>query len=112
MGKWKHKLSNKDLENKTADCSNCGQVRIGLKGNKQWYCKQGAADYKALYRYKDASPKPKECEICGSTKRICYDHNHQSGIFRGWLCNACNVALGCVSDNPETLRKLADYLEK
>jgi len=27
------------------------------------------------------------------------------------ICHQCNAALGFVNDNPETLRKLADYLE-
>lgn len=39
------------------------------------------------------------------------DHCHTSGKFRGLLCSACNHALGKVSDSPETLRRLASYLE-
>ena len=109
---WIHRLSNLNKEQKTADCANCGFVRVGFKAGKQWYCKQGASDRKRKYLYKDAEPKPSKCDICASTKRICYDHNHQNGEFRGWLCNACNIALGCVNDNPNTLRALADYLQR
>lgn len=39
------------------------------------------------------------------------DHCHASGRFRGLLCSGCNHALGKVLDRPETLRRLADYLE-
>jgi hypothetical protein len=58
----------------------------------------------------------RDCEVCGKTapehKRLHIDHDHKTGLFRGMLCHACNVALGQVSDNPHTLRRLADYVEK
>ncbi len=38
------------------------------------------------------------------------DHNHQTGKVRGLLCHNCNVACGLLRDDPETARKLADYL--
>jgi hypothetical protein len=39
------------------------------------------------------------------------DHCHQSGQVRGVLCRNCNVALGLMADNPERLRRAAEYLE-
>lgn len=40
------------------------------------------------------------------------DHSHDDGRVRGILCARCNHTLGHAKDNPETLRRLADYLEK
>jgi hypothetical protein len=58
-------------------------------------------------------PKPTCCDICGiDTVRIVFDHCHQRGIFRGWLCDNCNTILGRVQDNPDALRKLIAYLER
>ena len=66
-------------------------------------------------------PKPKQCETCGdfvdktktiSFTSICFDHDHKTGKFRGWICRRCNTILGYVKDNPELLRSLANYLEK
>lgn len=34
------------------------------------------------------------CEICGKACNLCYDHNHATGEFRGWLCSHCNLILG------------------
>ena len=56
--------------------------------------------------------RPKLCEVCGLGGRICFDHDHITGEFRGWLCYHCNTALGYVRDSPDTLRKLARYLIK
>jgi hypothetical protein len=57
-------------------------------------------------------PKPAACEICqNSSNKIVFDHCHQSGSFRGWICDPCNTALGLVKDDPERLRALARYLE-
>jgi hypothetical protein len=44
--------------------------------------------------------------------KIVLDHCHDTGGFRGWLCDPCNVVLGMVKDRPEILRDLADYLER
>ena len=58
-------------------------------------------------------PKPDHCEICGGNKGgIDFDHCHQRGIFRGWICGECNSALGHVEDDPNRLRMLIAYLER
>ncbi len=56
--------------------------------------------------------KPDQCEVCGSGERICFDHDHKTGKFRGWICNGCNAALGHARDNTEVLQKLIEYLIK
>ena len=61
-------------------------------------------------------PRPEICEVCGAFGRdsklgICYDHDHTTNKFRGWICYRCNVALGMVKDNAETLIALAEYLK-
>lgn len=44
-------------------------------------------------------------------RNLCVDHCHKSGRVRGLLCMSCNVSIGRLGDNPETLRRLAFYLE-
>lgn len=44
-------------------------------------------------------PKKTNCEICGKEiegDAIQWDHDDDTGIFRGWLCQSCNTALGFV----------------
>lgn len=56
------------------------------------------------------------CDICGRTGKqerhgkLCFDHNHITGQFRGMLCSRCNSAIGLLQDNPELIRKAAEYL--
>lgn len=62
-------------------------------------------------------PRPFVCDICEkpNSRRdeiIAFDHCHKHGHFRGWLCDRCNLALGQVEDDPELLRKMAQYLEQ
>ena len=40
------------------------------------------------------------------------DHDHARDYVRGMLCKPCNSALGLFKDNPEILRRAADYLEE
>lgn len=54
----------------------------------------------------------KYCQICGKINPILHlDHDHKSGRIRGVLCHQCNRALGFFKDDPQLLRKAADYLE-
>ena len=59
-----------------------------------------------------------KCAVCGINPgdnpyaRLNVDHCHTTGKVRELLCGGCNGAMGLVKDNPDTLRKLADYLEK
>ena len=41
----------------------------------------------------------------------CLDHNHQTGKFRGWICQHCNNGLGGFRDNINTLKNAIKYLE-
>ena len=57
-----------------------------------------------------------KCAICstadpgGDNGRFHVDHNHETKEVRGLLCGQCNRMLGSVGDNPETLRRGAEYL--
>lgn len=53
------------------------------------------------------------CAICGNPprgKRLCIDHDHDSGRVRGLLCHRCNRAIGFFGDSPELLAKALAYL--
>jgi len=58
-----------------------------------------------------------ECGICGIhqddlKRRMCVDHNHTTNIVRGLLCDRCNMALGHLSDDIDTLKNAINYLNE
>lgn len=81
---------------------------------KAWRATSGydpvAANRRRLEK-KAQRPKPDSCECCGSGGKICWDHDHATGAFRGWLCEPCNKALGMAHDSLPRLIALVAYLE-
>lgn len=62
------------------------------------------------------------CAICGelpqeskghrNKHRLHVDHDHETGVVRGLLCNNCNAGLGYLGDSVKNLRKAVKYLSK
>ena len=103
------------------------EISESHKGEKNWNWKGGITKSKENNAYKARKhrkkikenkeiiagrKRPEQCEICGSIGKICFDHNHKTGKFRGWLCTRCNLVLGHVKDNVQLLKALSEYLEK
>jgi hypothetical protein len=58
-------------------------------------------------------PAPVVCECCGRApynSNLVLDHDHQTGAFRGWLCNQCNLGLGQIGDTLDSVERLRAYL--
>lgn len=65
--------------------------------------------------HKRAPPKPDVCECCGNIpvgNKWRLDHDHTSGLIRGWLCDACNLGIGSLGDSVEGLENALNYLNK
>lgn len=41
---------------------------------------------------------------------VAIDHDHNTGLFRGLICNGCNKGLGLFKDNTDILEKAKEYL--
>ena len=69
------------------------------------------------------------CAICSKVWRDCtrakpgrhdafflqylyVDHDHETGLARGLLCNACNTAIGLFEEHPGRLLRAAAYLAR
>lgn len=58
-------------------------------------------------------PRPNICDLCYENHGgIVFDHCHEHGHFRGWLCDRCNKVLGLIKDSPQLLDNMARYLER
>lgn len=49
---------------------------------------------------------------CKTRSHLCIDHDHATGVVRGLLCNACNVALGILRDDVARLEAAIRYLSR
>ncbi|KKL16712.1 hypothetical protein LCGC14_2492820 [marine sediment metagenome] len=67
-------------------------------------------EYNAMLEAQDG-----RCVICRrlpGKKRLSVDHNHETGLVRGLLCNRCNLGLGTLGDDHETLTAAEIYMSQ
>jgi len=88
-----------------------GKETLFEKGTKHWNWRGGLTPLQKQEKLAGRK-KPEQCEICGAMGQICYDHNHETGQFRGWICTRCNLVLGSVKDNVELLFSMIKYIKK
>lgn len=58
------------------------------------------------------------CAICDTAIKINtrgrgsahLDHDHSTGRVRGWLCHACNVAIGMLREDPRVITRALAYV--
>lgn len=90
-------------------------------------CRGKNAYYERVYGITEAEyetmkqQQNNRCYLCGSkgfmignnnhSERLAVDHCHDTDTVRKLLCHNCNRALGLFKDNPELMRKAAEYVE-
>lgn len=55
------------------------------------------------------------CAICHKPEseiKLAVDHDHDTGKVRGLLCKRCNMGIGLLGDNPDTLTNAVLYLRR
>jgi hypothetical protein len=124
-----HRLSNKNIEEKTATCAVCGPVSIVeyVPSRKKWRCYFKANASRTAYHFAggrissfDALEARRElfkaqggiCDICKERPATHLDHCHTTGKIRGLLCTQCNTGLGMFFDRTDVLRAAIDYLNR
>ena len=69
-----------------------------------------------IRKLKETHPTPKKgykCPICLEiADPPSLDHDHETGAFRGWLCNKCNAALGFFNDDLDRLKRAVKYTKE
>lgn len=90
------------------------------KGRNAYYRRNYGIDDSTLQSMKEEQDN--KCYLCGldgfvmnskvHKEKLVVDHDHETGKNRKLLCHNCNRALGLFKDNPEVLRKAADYVEE
>ncbi len=99
----KDKLMKYGRDNKHKECHNKNQRRENYHAKQYGVTKE---------YYNECMSNAVECESCGSTKKLCYDHDHETMKFRGVLCSNCNRGLGFLGDNIEGVEKMLKYIKE
>lgn len=126
---------------RTAECCMCGRhfsltrKRDGKRiqrADTKWCrdCRRSSPEAVRFHRYgvspeRYAAALLRGCEICQRrVDRLHVDHDHRccppksvqyrtcGKCVRGFLCGTCNRAIGMLRDDPDTVRRAADYLAR
>ena len=108
-------------DNKTnARCRECHKLYCNANWHAKTPIQKQASRVKAMYgmepdEYIALHEKQRgKCAICQNeptTQRgLHLDHCHETGAIRGLLCHNCNVALGCLNDDPALMMRAIKYL--
>lgn len=99
--------------------STCAKCNVLLTLSKQRAFKKAfGKGYRNDILHKVRPPVGTPCGICNNpmthdrtASGMCFDHCHATETMRGWLCQKCNVGLGKLGDNIETLTAAIHYLQ-
>lgn len=122
-----------EIETKT--CSICSETKVvtefGKASGGNYYrgeCKKCAYDLMKSRELAKATAPPvpsnHSCPICNRLEHQvkgrggkksgawCCDHDHSTGLFRGWLCHDCNRGIGNLGDDVNRLQNALNYINK
>jgi hypothetical protein len=97
------------------DCKKCNSKMT--KGRQLSYKNAGSPIYPD-YGYDSIYKKTIDgypCDCCRKTsysKRIVFDHDHETLTHRGWVCDGCNRSIGMLGDNEDGLVEALVYISK
>lgn len=113
------RLNDRRVRKYFSSCKDCEKKRV----NKWQSTSEKRLEYKLrhLYNlelkeyYKIYLEQEGKCKICGilesnCTKRLAVDHDHNTNIVRGLLCEKCNQGIGMFKDNINLLKNAIEYL--
>lgn len=86
-----------------------------FKRRDNWYRKNYGitlADYNKILLEQNNKCATCKRDKSESFRNLVVDHCHITNKIRGLLCDNCNVALGKIKDNVETLKTMIKYLGK
>lgn len=105
---WRDKISN-SLKGRQITWGDKISTAKAFEGNSR---QPVAIRYRNKLEKKAGRPRPDNCEICSRGGKICFDHDHKTGKFRGWICFNCNTVLGRVLDDIGILGALIEYVKR
>lgn len=111
----RHKLFSKDSQRSDGFqcwCKACERRRYRrnrVKDKDNFYRRNYNTTYDEVESKRHAQGG--KCAICKEVKPLGVDHSHETGKFRGLLCDRCNFGLGKFKDSAVLLGAAIEYLQ-
>ena len=97
------------------DCKDCIKIQQKkLKLIKKYNPLPDLNTYKCPHCHRTQKEIYETGSWVNTKKKTCFipDHNHNTGKFRGYICEDCNTVIARSKENIQTLKNIANFLEK
>ena len=99
------------IEKNIEDFSKDSTVADGIRARCKSCCNKHNKIIATLK--KSAPPKPKACQCCRREDLpLSLDHDYETELFRGWICQPCNSGIGYLGDGLSGILKALRYVLK
>jgi DNA-directed RNA polymerase subunit RPC12/RpoP len=91
-----------------SECRDCGKKQSKVREELKKLHEKPNEDYVCPVGHRSFD----DIKYLGNRKGgWCLDHNHTTGVFRGWLCHDCNKAIGFFKDDVSLMKSAIKYLQ-
>lgn len=103
VGQWE-RLRNKNRKSKNYWTRFCKQCNLDSIRRNRYGIE--TVEYERMQRMQNY-----RCLICKEKKKLCIDHDHQTGNVRGLLCRHCNALVGQYETKRHVWDAVVEFVE-
>lgn len=108
-----HLMSTDSHHTRRCECKPCrsNKAKVVTKLKKEHKSKKPSIKDSCIICLRTGEEMQNSGSFTGKRGVWTLDHNHDTNMFRGWICQHCNNGLGGFKDNIKTMQRAIEYIK-